>query len=259
MPRATKKLSAEDAAKALEPVAEVENFRVRNAKVKREKMLARLLAATMEVCADTQRRGTAVIDDVVRAAGVSRGAFYWYFDSIDEAIETLGRQLADDISAESLHLVMEAALPADPALYGAIGGQVMLCRAVMDRAWSGYMSNIHVLLDNSVFVTAVRHNLELGREQGKLQFQSSDLALDFQIGAIMGAIRRCLADKPPTLAEMVEVNVFILRGLGLSAEEASQTARMAAQIVNEFGPSRLPWWRETGPKTARARTRKPAA
>jgi len=74
------------------------NFRTRNAQVKREKMLSRLLSATMEVCADTNRRGTAVIDDVVRAAGVSRGAFYWYFDTLDEAIETLGRRLADEIS-----------------------------------------------------------------------------------------------------------------------------------------------------------------
>lgn len=258
MPRATKKLSAEDAAKPLEPAAGEENFRVRNAKLKREKMLARLLTATMEVCADTQRRGTAVIDDVVRAAGVSRGAFYWYFDSLDEAIETLGRRLADDISDESRHLVLDAALPADPVLYGAIGGQIMLCRAVMHRAWSGYMSNIHVLLDHSLFATAVRHNLELGREQGRLQFSSSDLALDFQVGAIMGAIRRCLADKPPTLAEMVEVNVFILRGLGLSAEDASETARMAEQVVNELGPSRLPWWQATAAKPARARTKRVA-
>ena len=41
-----------------------------------------------------------MIDDVVRAAGVSRGAFYWYFDTLDEAIETLGRRMADEISNE---------------------------------------------------------------------------------------------------------------------------------------------------------------
>src|SRR5260221_429047 len=132
MPRSKKKPSEEEVlAKAPEPAAPDANFRVRNAKIKREKMLSRLLAATMEVCADTQRRGAAVIDDVVRTAGVSRGAFYWYFNSLDEAIETLGRRLADDISAETHQLVRDVPLPADPVLYGAIGGQVMLCRAVM--------------------------------------------------------------------------------------------------------------------------------
>src|SRR5882762_2780577 len=104
----------------------VVNFRTRNAQVKREKMLARLLSATMEVCGNTNRRGTAVIDDVVRAAGVSRGAFYWYFDTLDEAIETLGRRMADEIGAETSGLFRTVP---NPVLRAALGGQVMMCRA----------------------------------------------------------------------------------------------------------------------------------
>ena len=84
-------------------------------------MLVRLLSATMKVVADLVARGNAVIDDVVRAAGVSRGAFYWYFDTLDEAIETLGRRMADEISAETYNVfrsqpdpAIRAALAADP-------------------------------------------------------------------------------------------------------------------------------------------------
>ena len=102
-------------------------------------MLVRLLSATMRVCADPGRRGNAVIDDVVRAAGVSRGAFYWYFDTLDEAIETLGRRMADEISAETYNvfrsqpdLAIRASLSANPVLRAALGGQVMMCRASMD-------------------------------------------------------------------------------------------------------------------------------
>jgi AcrR family transcriptional regulator len=229
--------------RAKAPAPSEENFRSRNAKLKREKMLSRLLAATMEVCADTQRRGAAVIDDVVRAAGVSRGAFYWYFDSLDEAIETLGRRLADDISAETYELFRDSASPADPVLGATIGGHVMLTRAVMDRVWSNYMSNIHILLDDSRFVKAVRHNLELGREQGRFRFESPIVALDFQIGAVMGAIRRCAGDKPPALSEMVEINVLILQGLGVEAAAARDIARQAERIVNDVGPAKLPWWK----------------
>jgi AcrR family transcriptional regulator len=245
MPRSREKPQAEDLlAKESVPDAPEENFRSRNGKLKREKMLNRLLAATMEVCADTQRRGAAVVDDVVRAAGVSRGAFYWYFDSVDQAIETLGRRLADDISIETYELVRDLPVPFDPVLGGAVGGHVMLSRAVMDRVWAGYLSNIHVLLDDSRFVQAVRRNLELGREQGRLQFDSINVALDFQIGAVMGAIRRSSIDQPPPLSEMVEVNVLILKGLGLEAGEARETARQAERIVNELGPAKLTWWRE---------------
>src|SRR5216683_5000524 len=142
------------------PEALAVNFRTRNAQLKREKMLARLLSATMRVCADPGRRGSAVIDDVVRAAGVSRGAFYWYFDTLDEAIETLGRRMADEISAETAGLFRTQP---NPVLRAALGGQVTMCRASMDSVWAGYLSNVHVLLDDSKFVSLVRRNLEAGR------------------------------------------------------------------------------------------------
>jgi AcrR family transcriptional regulator len=217
------------------------NFRTRNAQLKREKMLARLLSATMEVCADANRRGTAVIDDVVRAAGVSRGAFYWYFDTLDEAIETLGRRMADEISAETASLFRTQP---NPVLRAALGGQVMMRRASMDPVWAGYLSNVHVLLDDSKFVTRVRRNLEAGRSAGEYQFESVKVALDFQIGAVLAAIRRCTTESPP-LAALVEMNALILRGLGVKTSVAQELAAQAARIVDEVGPEKLPWWRNS--------------
>jgi AcrR family transcriptional regulator len=220
---------------------EAVNFRTRNAQVKREKMLARLLSATMEVCGDANRRGTAVIDDVVRAAGVSRGAFYWYFDTLDEAIETLGRRMADEISSETSSLFRTQP---NPVLRAALGGQVMMRRASMDPVWAGYLSNVHVLLDDSKFVTRVRRNLEAGRSSGEYQFESVKVALDFQIGAVLAAIRRCTSESPP-LAALVEMNVLILRGLGVKTSVAQELAAQAARIVDEVGPEKLPWWRNS--------------
>jgi AcrR family transcriptional regulator len=217
------------------------NFRTRNAQLKREKMLARLLSATMEVCGDANRRGTAVIDDVVRAAGVSRGAFYWYFDTLDEAIETLGRRMADEISAETSSLFRTQP---NPVLRAALGGQVMMRRSSMDPVWAGYLSNVHVLLDDSKFVTRVRRNLEAGRSAGEYQFESVKVALDFQIGAVLAAIRRCTTESPP-LAALVEMNALILRGLGVKTSVAQELAAQAARIVDEVGPEKLPWWRNS--------------
>lgn len=217
------------------------NFRTRQAQVKREKMLAKLLSATMSVCGDTTRRGSAVIDDVVREAGVSRGAFYWYFDSLDEAIEMLGRRLADEIASETALLFRDQDRPT--LLRTACGGHVMLCRASMDRAWASYLSNIHVLLDDSTFVNAVRRNLEIGRTEGIFHFESITMAVDFQIGVVMGAIRRCTSEAPPPLDELVEANCLILRGLGIADDEARRAATAARDIVDELGPGNLPWWR----------------
>lgn len=217
------------------------NFRTRQALLKRERMHARLMAATMAVCSDTKRRGAAVIDDVVRAAGVSRGAFYWYFNSLDEAIEALGRQLADDIIAETRMLFGSQDLPV--LLRSALGGQVILCRAVMDRAWAGYLSNVHVLLDGSAFVTGVRRNLEIGKQEGVFHYDSLQIAADFQIGAILGAVRRCTIDPTPPLSELIEANRLILTGLRVDPVAAAATALEAQRIVNEQGPQHLPWWR----------------
>src|SRR5260370_27455033 len=157
------------------------NFRTRNAQVKREKMLARLLSATMEVCANTNRRGTPLIHHVVRAARVSRRAFYWYFDTLDEAIETLGRRMADEISAETYSLFRTQP---NPVLRGALGGQIMMCRASMALVWAGYLSNVHALLYDSKFVTRLRRNLDSGRPIAGLIFDSVNVAVDYQIGAV---------------------------------------------------------------------------
>lgn len=241
-----------------------ENFRTRAARAKREKMRGRLLAATMEVCAGTNRRGTAVIDDVVKAAGVSRGAFYWYFDSLDEAIEMLGRQLADEMSAETAMLFvtgagaqLHASKEARAVLRPALGGQFMMCRALMDPVWARYLSNVHVLLDDSQFVKAVRRNLELGRKEGVFNFESLTMVLDFQIGAVLGAVRRCTSNKPPTAAELVEMNVLILRGIGVSADAAAEYANQAARVVSEVAPGKVAWWNPAALKPPRPAKRPP--
>jgi AcrR family transcriptional regulator len=227
------------------------NFRTRTGKVRREKMLARLLSATMRVCADSNRRGNVVIDDVVREAGVSRGAFYRYFDTLDEAIETLGRRLADEISNEAYSVFssqpnpnIRAALAANPVLRAAVGGQVMLCRATMDPVWARYLSNIHFLRDDSKFITRVRRNLEAGRSDGEIHFESIKVAIDYQVGAVLAAIRRCANDALPPSA-LVEMNVLILRGLGLKNSAAEELATQAARVVDEVGPDNFPWWRKS--------------
>jgi AcrR family transcriptional regulator len=227
------------------------NFRTRTAQLRRKKMLARLLCATMRVCADSNRRGNIVIDDVITEAGVSRGAFYRYFDTLDEAIETLGRRLADDTGAETYSVFssqpnpdIRAALMANPVLRAAVGGQVMMCRATMDRVWARYLSNIHFLRDESKFIVRVRRNLVAGRSEGHINFESIKVAVDYQVGAVLAAIRRCANDVLSASA-LMEMNILILRGLGLRNLAAERLATQAARIVDEVGPGNFPWWRKS--------------
>lgn len=229
---------ADPAGRQQEPAEQ--NFRSRNAMVKREKMRKRLLAATMSVTTDPHRSGPAMIDDVVKAAGVSRGAFYWYFDTLSDAVEELGRELADEFGADAYALFHNEP---DPVLRAALGGQMMLHRAAMDIVWARYLGNVHVLLDDSQFVTAVRRNLTLGQEAGKFKFNSVMMASDFQIGALMSAIRRCTLTPIPRFAELAGVNMLILRGLGVSSASARSITDRALSIIESVGPHHLAWWK----------------
>ena len=62
-------------------------------------MRARLVTAIMELWPRTQSGVNIVTDDVVAAAAVSRGSFYRYFVSLEEALDSIGRELADEITA----------------------------------------------------------------------------------------------------------------------------------------------------------------
>ena len=112
--------------------------------------------------------------------------------TLEEAIETLGSRMADEISAETYNvfrsqpdLAIRTALTGNPVLRAALGGQVMMCRASMDSAWARYLSNVHVLPDDSKFITRVRRNLEAGRTIGELHFESVKVAVDYQVGAVL--------------------------------------------------------------------------
>jgi hypothetical protein len=68
------------------------------------------------------------------------------------------------------------------------------------------------------------------------------MAVDYQIGAVLAAVRRCYTESPPR-KELIEMNVLILRGLGMERKAALKLAADAARIVDEVGPEKLPWWR----------------
>ncbi|WP_321365212.1 TetR/AcrR family transcriptional regulator [uncultured Celeribacter sp.] len=78
------------------PEQQQEDHRTRVGQARRQKTQERLIEAAILVFAERGVNGT-VIDHVVSRAGVSRGTFYNYFDTIEEALETariaLGREV----------------------------------------------------------------------------------------------------------------------------------------------------------------------
>ena len=99
----------------------VEDHRIRVGRERRERMRHRLLQSVLQVRSGKGGRNLAVIDDVIKDASVSRGTFYKYFDSLDQAESELALQMADEMTTGimSVYDVLD-----DPVLRTATGFQL---------------------------------------------------------------------------------------------------------------------------------------
>ena len=163
-----------------------EDHRVRVAREKRKRMRAHLLQSVFAVCSVETMREPAVIDDVVRHAEVSRGTFYKYFSSMEEAVAELGLELADEMTAgiASVYDVLE-----DPVMRTATGFQMFLCRAMIDPAWGALIAHIGLLSGDSLFTSKIQDDIRLGLSTGDYALSSVEVGTDLLMGAKIEAIR----------------------------------------------------------------------
>ncbi|MEQ8858955.1 MAG: TetR/AcrR family transcriptional regulator [Pseudomonadales bacterium] len=218
------------------------DFRVRSAQRKRQKMRARLLTATMDVCggAGAGAGNPAVIDDVIRAAGVSRGTFYKYFASLEEARLALGQHLTNEL-VEGLASMFDQVR--DPVRRTASGWIVIMLRAAFDPAWGAFVVRTEHFTEDSELLAAVRRNTLAGMDSGAFQLDRVDAAVDYQIGVAMEGMRRLISDGTEATAYVATLTALGLRGLGLDGRRARGAAAAALQDVTTRAPQFLPWWR----------------
>ena len=80
-----------------------------------------------------------------------------------------------------------------PLAGAALGAHMLMCRAVLQPGWGDFVSRSDHLSNDSAYVAAVRRTTLAGRAVGDFSFKSAKAAVDFQIGAVMGAMRRLVA------------------------------------------------------------------
>src|SRR5258708_25153928 len=205
-------------------------------------MRERLLSATLSLYLNRRERGPAIAEDVIKAAGVSRGPFYKYFNSVDEAVSAVGQRLADQAVRELIAAVLDKKV--GPLAGAALGAQMLMCRAVLQPGWGDFVSRSDHLSKDSAYVAAVRRATLAGRAVGGFKFQSAEAAVDFQIGAVMGAMRRLVAGQSRPREYICEVAAITLKGLGADHSRSEAAAAQASHDLSLLGPRHLPWWRE---------------
>ncbi len=218
--------------------AEIEDVRVGIARRKRERMRERLLSAALEVFLN-DATGSAIAEDVIQSAGVSRGTFYKYFNSVEEAASEIGRRLADEAVRELLRASLDQREPLDRA---ALGAQMLMARGAVQPGWGSFVTRSDHLSTDSAYSAAVRRTTLEARRRGDFTFNSTQAAVDCQIGAVMEGIRHLVAGQPHPRAYMCEVASMALKGLGADHERAELASARASHDLAVIGPEYLSWW-----------------
>jgi len=232
------------------------DFRTRVAADKRARMRERLLDATIAAYAGSAPGVTPVIDDVIRVAGVSRGSFYKYFQSLDEILPELGQRMAEEMVTTYEQLFGDVA---DPAVCAAGGPLLTLSRAAMEPARVAFTSRVDFVqyfARDDLHGMAVKARLLQAREAGALRFESLDAAIDFAVGAALEGARRVMHAPGLDPAYVRQLTVMVLRGLGMSEAGASRAADKAWQLLMQRA-AQLPWWQSAKVIDASGRTRRP--
>jgi AcrR family transcriptional regulator len=216
------------------------DFRTRSAARKRERMRARLLAATMEVCS-RDSGPAAVIEDVLRQAGASRATFYSHFKTFEEAISHLGRDLADE-TVRGLAIMYQGV--DDRLLLTAAGPQLILARAAIEPSWGRVVARSTDFSSRSALINAMRVHIDGGRKNGTFHFTNLEAAVDLHLAATQHGARRVAEKKRGRMAYARDLSQMLLEALGAPSSKAQAAADWALDDLRRRAPQYLPWWRE---------------
>lgn len=189
------------------------------AEQRRAKTRERLLDAASAVIAEKGPDATS-IEEIVAAAGVSRGTFYNYFPATDDLVHALNTRTADAFLAPMVELIADLRDPAS-RLSAAAHFTMQTMIADPTRGWVILRlegSRAPRLGAASKFLTRL---LQDGVSAGQFERMDVDAARTLTLGALRTTARDVLLeDAPPDLA--LNVIALLLRGLGMPATEAER-------------------------------------
>ena len=193
----------------------VVGHRTRVGRERRARTQARIVAAALRVFAE-KGPDAPVIDDFIRAAGVSRGTFYNHFASTEELFTATSRALEDELMRS---IEAEIRRFEDPVERLATGVRLWLRRSQQDPAWCAFI--VRSRTRGLLVERRVSADLRDGLRAGAFSFPSLEVARDLLIGTILEAMRRNMRGRLPKRYPD-DVARVVLRGLGLDEHSIAQ-------------------------------------
>lgn len=217
-----------------------EDHRVRVAREKRIRMREHLMRSIMIVCSGRKLTGSTVIEEVVRHAGVSRGTFYKYFDSLDEAVIEIAAELADEMT---LGIANVYDVLTDPVMRTATGFQTFLARSWLDPNWGAFIVHLDLLNgEQNQIASKVKGDIRSGIDAGQYVVTSIDTAADLLMGAKHEAIRRIIAGNLD-VSYIREIATMVLTSFGVPHDKAKTSVAQSFLRLCQLAPDTLAWWR----------------
>lgn len=200
-------------------IAATEDHRTRVGAQRRER--TRLLLLTSAIGVFNEKGADAVvIDDLIAAAGVSRGTFYNHFKTTSELLAELAARMSDEVLAVIDPLVLRLD---DPAERFAVGMRLYMRTALRYPQWGRFMTLVgtRVAARGQLIDQYVTRDLSAARDRGQLSVSDVDVARDMALGAIFYGIETMLTE--PTRSRHAEDLIrHVLIGLGVEAAQAAR-------------------------------------
>ena len=210
--------------------APVEDHRVRVGAQRREKTRLRLLESALGVFTE-KGPDTAVIDDFIAAAGVSRGTFYNHFRTTGELLFELATAMSNEALQSLDPLVVQLD---DPVQRFATGTRLYMQMAVRYPLWGSFITRVgtRIAARGQLIDVYLTRDIELAMQRKRLNIDSALVARDIVLGSIFYGIETLLTE--PTRADHSEHMVrCVLIGLGLAPDEAQAIAFMPLPEIPE--------------------------
>jgi AcrR family transcriptional regulator len=194
-----------------------EDHRRRVAAEKRVRMRRKLIENAVLVFAE-KGVDASVIEDVIKAAGVSRGTFYNYYQTNAElqvaASDELGNEIVQQIEIQTRD-------NPSPAARICTGVRLYLRAAQQFPLFARFVARLGLAAvgpENLVFKYLPAH-LEEGMAAGEFSRMPTLVALDVVLGSVISAVKRVAANEADDDHLRAAV-VAMLRGLGVAEKKA---------------------------------------
>ncbi|MCP5123622.1 MAG: TetR/AcrR family transcriptional regulator [Pseudomonadales bacterium] len=222
----------------MKPQKKQVDHRTRVGNERRQKMRMRLVESTLAVFDEKGLEAT-VIDDVISAAGVARGTFYNYFQTIDELLAALSTELGNDVMRSVERAVEDYP---DPALRLASGLRLYLRTVLLYPKVSGFFwkAGLNAIGPSHLAFEYLPRHVQDGISAGVFRVDDVATAIDIIAGITLTTIqaastREVARDYPEQMVG------HILLALGVTRSVVGKLLTRALPEIDLSPDSMLAW------------------